>query len=82
MVQSNKPQMTEDKIAATKIKCDKQYVKAPSMVGSYMDEGTSHIRIGLFPAVVSGDYLASPSCSMLHSLIARACPMSDDTGLY
>ena len=33
MVQSNKPQMTEDKIAATKIKCDKQYVKAPPMVG-------------------------------------------------
>ena len=46
-----------------------------------MDKGMSHIRIGLFPAIVSGDYLASPSCSMLHLLIARACPMSDDTGL-
>ena len=26
--------------------------------GSYMDKGTFHIRIGLFPVVVSGDYLA------------------------
>ena len=47
-----------------------------------MDEGTSHIRIGLPPRIVSGDCLASPSYSMFPSLFAHACPMSDDTGLY
>ena len=42
-----------------------------------MDEGTSRIRIGLPPCVVSGDCLASSSHSMLPSLFARACSMSD-----
>ena len=42
-----------------------------------MDEGTSHIRIGLVPRIVSGDCLASSSHSMLPSLFARACSMSD-----
>ena len=28
--------------------------------GSYMDKGMSYIRIGLFPVVVPGDYLALP----------------------
>ena len=32
--------------------------QGPSHGGSYMDEGTSHIRIGLPPCVVSGDCLA------------------------
>ena len=31
----------------------------PSHGGSYMDKGTLHIRIGLLPRIVSGDYLAS-----------------------
>ena len=47
-----------------------------------MDEGTSHIRIGLPPHVVSGDCLVSHSHSMLPSLFACACSMSDDPGLY
>ena len=42
-----------------------------------MDEGTSRIRIGLPPCIVSGDYLASSSHSMLPSLFACACSMSD-----
>ena len=42
-----------------------------------MDEGTFHIRIGLVPRIVSGDCLASSSHSMLPSLFARACLMSD-----
>ena len=42
-----------------------------------MDEGTLHIRIGLPPRIVSGDCLASSSHSMLPSLFARACSMSD-----
>ena len=42
-----------------------------------MDEGTFHIRIGLPPRIVSGDCLASSSHSMLPSLFARACSMSD-----
>ena len=42
-----------------------------------MDEGTFHIRIGLVPRIVSGDCLASSSHSMLPSLFARACSMSD-----
>ena len=42
-----------------------------------MDEGTSRIRIGLPPHIVSGDCLASSSHSMLPSLFARACSMSD-----
>ena len=50
----------------------------PSHGGSYMDEGTSHIRIGLSPHVVSGDCLVSRSHSMLSSLFACACPMSND----
>ena len=33
--------------------------QGPSHGGSYMDEGTLHIRIGLPPRIVSGDYLAS-----------------------
>ena len=36
--------------------------KGPSHGGSYMDEGTFCIRIGLPPHVVSGDRLASASC--------------------
>src|ERR1700761_7130739 len=40
--------------------------------------GYVFIRIGLFPHLVSGDCLAFLMCT----LIARACPMSDDTGLY
>ena len=40
-----------------------------------MDKGTCHIRIGLPPCIVSGDYLASSS--MLPLLFARACSMSD-----
>ena len=40
-----------------------------------MDEGTLHIRIGLPPHIVSGDYLASSSTRPL--LCARACLMSD-----
>ena len=52
----------------------------PSHGGSYMDEGTFRIRIGLLPYVVPGDYLASSSMSP--SLFARAYPMSDDPGLY
>ena len=42
-----------------------------------MDEGTSRIRIGLPPCIVSGDYLASSSHSMLPSLFGCACSMSD-----
>ena len=42
-----------------------------------MDEGTFHIRIGLPPRIVSGDYLASSSPSMLPLLFVRACSMSD-----
>ena len=42
-----------------------------------MDEGTSCIRIGLPPHIVSEDYLASSSHSMLPSLFARACSMSN-----
>ena len=42
-----------------------------------MDEGTLHIRIGLPPHIGLGDCLAS----MLSSLFACACSMSDDTGL-
>ena len=49
--------------------------QGPFYGGSYMDEGTSHIRIGLFPAVVSGDYLASPSCSIRWSLAHVQCQM-------
>ena len=42
-----------------------------------MDEGTFHIRIGLPPRIVSGDCLASSSHSMLPSLFAHACSMSN-----
>ena len=42
-----------------------------------MDEGMFHIRIGLPPRIVSGDYLASSSPSMLPLLFARTCSMSD-----
>ena len=56
--------------------------QGPSHGGSYMDEGTSHIRIGLPPHVVSGDCLASHSHVMLPSLFACVYLMSDDTGLY
>ena len=48
--------------------------QGPSHGGSYMDEGTCHIRIGLPPRIVSGDYLASSSMPPL--LFARACLMS------
>ena len=34
--------------------------QGPSHGGSYMDEGMSYIKIGLFPVVVPGDYLALP----------------------
>ena len=51
--------------------------QGPSHGGSYMDKGTFHIRIGLPPHIVSGDYPASSSPSMLPLLLARACPMSD-----
>ena len=37
----------------------------------------SYIRIGLPPCIVSGDCLAFPSHSMLPSLFACACSMSD-----
>ena len=47
-----------------------------------MDEGMFHIRIGLFPVVVQEDCLALLLTLCLPSLIARACPMSDDTELY
>ena len=56
--------------------------QGPSHGGFYMDEGTSHIRIGLSPRVGSGDCLASVSHSMPPLFFAHACPMSDDTGLY
>ena len=59
--------------------------QGPSHGGSYVDEGTFHIRIGLPPRIVSGDYLASPSHSMLPLLFAHAhvrCPMSVILGLY
>ena len=59
--------LSEDKTIAT--------CQGPSHGGSYMDEGTSHIRIGLPPHIVSGDCLASSSHSMLPSLFARACSM-------
>ena len=36
--------------------------QGPSHGGSYMDEGTSHIRIRLPPHIVSGDCLAFVSC--------------------
>ena len=42
-----------------------------------MDEGMFHIRIRLPPCIGPGDYLVSPSHSMLPSLFARACSMSD-----
>ena len=42
-----------------------------------MDKGTSRIRIGLPPCIVSGDCLASSSHSMLPSLFACTCSMSD-----
>ena len=35
--------------------------QGPSHGGSYMDEGTSHIRIRLPPCFVSGDYCHDPS---------------------
>ena len=43
--------------------------------------GYVHIRIGLLPVIVPGDYLASPSHSMPPLLFARAYPMSDDRGV-
>ena len=39
--------------------------QGPSYGGSYMDEGTSHIRIGLLLIVVSGNHLATVSCFLL-----------------
>ena len=36
--------------------------RGPSHGGSYMDEGTSHIRIRLLPRFVSGDRLVFASC--------------------
>ena len=42
-----------------------------------MDEGMFHIRIRLPPHIVSGDCLTSSSHSMLPSLFARTCSMSD-----
>ena len=45
--------------------------QGPSHGGSYMDKGTFHIRIGLPPHIVSG------TISLLPSLFARACSMSD-----
>ena len=53
----------------------KQLCQGPSHGGSYMDEGTCHIRIELPPCIVSGDYLASSS--MLPSLFAHTCSMSN-----
>ena len=50
--------------------------QGPSHGGSYMDEGTSHIRIRLLPVIVPGDCLASLSYSMLHCLLVHVqCPM-------
>ena len=42
-----------------------------------MDKGTFHIRNRLPPRIVSGDCLASPSHSMLLSVSAGTCSMSD-----
>ena len=36
--------------------------QGPSHGGSYMAEGTSHIRIELPPHIALGDHLASVSC--------------------
>ena len=46
--------------------------QGPSHGGSYMDEGTFHIRIGLPPRIVSGDCLASASCFLDCLLFACA----------
>ena len=57
--------------------------QGPSHGGSYMDKGTSHIKIRLLPVVVSGDCLASVSCFLLRLLFAHAWFNDpDDTGLY
>ena len=44
-------------------------------------QGYVHIRIGLLPLVVPGDYLTSPSHSMPPLLFAHAYPMSNDHGV-
>ena len=59
-----------------------EYCQGPFHGGSYMDEGTFHIRIGLFPIVCSRGQPRLISYSMPSLLIACASPMSDDTGLY
>ena len=58
------------------------FCQGPSHGGSYMDKGMFHIRIRLLPYIVPGDCLAFSSFSMPLLLFARACPMSDDSGLY
>ena len=57
--------------------------QGPSHGGSYMDEGTFCIRIGLPPHIVSGDCLASALCFLDCSLFTCAWfDDPDDTGLY
>ena len=49
--------------------------QAPSHGGSYMDKGTSYIRIGLLPCIVTEDCLASAPYSMPLSFVCSC--MSD-----
>ena len=45
------------------------YCQGLSHGGSYMDKGTSYIRIGLLPRIVTGDCLASVSYSVPPSFV-------------
>ena len=45
------------------------HCQGPSHGGSYMDEGTSYIRIGLLLHVVTGDCLASYSMPLSRTLL-------------
>ena len=49
--------------------------QGPSHGGSYMDEGTLYIRIGLLSAVVSGDSLAL--LSLLYAFLVDHSRMSN-----
>ena len=63
--------------AANAIEC----VKAPPMVGPTWTRVRFTLGSDYLPTLVQGTGLPLLPLSMLYSLFAHTCPMSDDTGL-